>query len=113
TAISAGPANESGQSLSFTVTTTNGALFATPPAIAPNGTLTYTPAAAGSGSATVTVVLTDGGGTANGGIDTSAAQTFTITVNPASGSLTVSSLQGPVAGAATDSASAGFTTFTG
>src|SRR5207302_603021 len=32
------------------------------------------------GTATVTVKLHDNGGTANGGVDTSAAQTFTITV---------------------------------
>ncbi|GAK59765.1 fibronectin, type III domain-containing protein [Candidatus Vecturithrix granuli] len=42
--------------------------------------VTYTPAANASGAATVTVTLTDNGGTANGGVDTSAAQNFTITV---------------------------------
>src|SRR2546430_13581610 len=50
--------------------------------IAANGTLTYTPAAGATGTATVTVSLHDSGGTANGGIDTSAAQTFTITLIP-------------------------------
>ena len=35
-----------------------------------------------SGSATVTVTLQDNGGTARGGVDTSAPQTFTITVLP-------------------------------
>src|SRR3989442_2958614 len=35
-----------------------------------------------NGSATVTVTLSDNGGTANGGVDTSASQTFTITVTP-------------------------------
>ena len=50
------------------------------PAIAATGTLTYTPAANANGTATVTVRLQDNGGTANGGQDTSAAQTFTITV---------------------------------
>ncbi len=48
---------------------------------AATGTLTYTPAANANGSATVTVQIHDNGGTANGGVDTSAAQTFTITVN--------------------------------
>src|SRR5206468_7824280 len=38
------------------------------------------PAANANGSATVTVQAKDSGGTANGGADTSAAQTFTITV---------------------------------
>ena len=78
TNLTAGPANEASQLLDFLVTTDNPALFAVAPAIAPNGTLTYTPAAAGGGIATVTVRLHDNGGTANGGIDTSAAQVFTI-----------------------------------
>ena len=79
--ISAGPANESGQSVSFNVSNDNIALFSTQPAIAADGTLTFEPAADANGSATVTVSLSDDGGTANGGDDTSAAVTFTITVN--------------------------------
>ncbi|HKB02719.1 MAG TPA: Ig-like domain-containing protein, partial [Gemmataceae bacterium] len=83
TALSAGPADESGQSLTFLVSTTNNALFAALPAVSPaTGNLTYTPAAGAIGVATVTVRLKDNGGTANGGADTSAAQTFTIVVNP-------------------------------
>ena len=39
--ISAGPANESGQSVSFTVSNDNNALFSTQPAIAADGTLTF------------------------------------------------------------------------
>src|SRR5205814_1918085 len=54
--------------------------FSAQPAVAPNGTLTFTPAANANGTATVTVRIHDDGGTASGGIDTSAAQTFTITV---------------------------------
>jgi hypothetical protein len=68
--------------LNFIVTNGNNALFSTQPAIDANGTLTYTPAANANGSATVTVKIHDNGGTANGGIDTSTAQTFTITVTP-------------------------------
>src|SRR5262249_18524713 len=64
----------------FIVSNNNSALFAMQPAISPTGTLTYTPAANTNGSATVTVQLHDNGGTANGGIETSAAQTFPITV---------------------------------
>ena len=79
--ISAGPANESGQSVSFIVSNDNNALFSTQPAIAADGTLTFVPAADANGSAMVTVSLNDDGGTANGGDDTSAAVTFTITVN--------------------------------
>src|SRR5262249_57900131 len=35
-----------------------------------------------NGSATIGVKLKDNGGTANGGVDESGVQTFTITVNP-------------------------------
>ena len=44
--------------------------------------LTYTPATNAFGTATITVVLKDNGGTANGGVDTSAPQTFVINVTP-------------------------------
>ena len=61
---------------------TNPGLFAAGPAIAANGDLTYTPAPNAFGSATITLVAQDDGGTANGGDDTSASQTFDITVTP-------------------------------
>jgi len=80
TAISSGPADESGQTVSFTVTNNLNSLFSVQPAVSSNGTLTYTPAADANGSATVTVTAKDNGGTANGGVDSSAPQTFTITV---------------------------------
>lgn len=83
TSIAAGPTNEAAQTVAFTVTNSNNALFSVQPTIAANGTLTFTPATTGNGTATVTVVLKDNGGTANGGVDTSVVQTFTITVNPA------------------------------
>ena len=82
TNISVGPLDETGQTLAFQVTgNTNPGLFSAGPAISPTGTLTYTPAADANGSANITIVLKDNGGTANGGQDTSAPQTFTITVN--------------------------------
>jgi hypothetical protein len=81
TLLSAGPADESGQTLTFNITgNSNPGLFSAGPSISPAGVLTYTPAAGQSGNATVTVTLSDNGGTANGGVDTSAAQTFTITI---------------------------------
>jgi hypothetical protein len=80
TAMSAGPADESGQTLTFNVSNSNNALFSAQPAIAANGTLAFTPAPNASGTATVTVTLSDNGGTANGGQDTSAAHTFSISV---------------------------------
>ncbi len=79
-AVSAGPANETDQTVSLNVTNTNNALFTTQPAISSNGTLTFTPNPALSGTATVTVTAQDNGGTANGGVNTSPAQTFTINV---------------------------------
>lgn len=83
TGISAGPADEAGQILTFEVTAnTNPALFSAGPAIASNGTLTFTPAPNANGSATVSVRLKDSGGTDNGGVDASAPQSFTITVTP-------------------------------
>ena len=94
TAISAGAANEVGQVLDFIVSNTNNALFSAQPAIAANGTLTYTPAVGANGSATVTVQVHDNGGTANSGVDTSAAQTFTITVTPAA--TNVAPVAGPI-----------------
>jgi hypothetical protein len=82
TAISAGPADESGQTVTFSVSNDNPALFSSQPAVAPNGTLTWTPAPNAYGSATISVVAQDNGGTANGGNDTSAPQTSTISITP-------------------------------
>jgi hypothetical protein len=82
TNIASGPANESGQTSAFTLGNDNHSLFSAQPSIdATTGDLTYTPAAGHTGSALVTVTLSDNGGTANGGSDTSAPQTFTITVH--------------------------------
>ncbi len=81
--ISPGPADEAAQTVVFTVTNNNNALFSVQPALTANGTLTFTPAPNTTGSATVTVVARDNGGTASGGVDTSAPQTFTISVEHA------------------------------
>ncbi|AXT55929.1 T9SS C-terminal target domain-containing protein [Aquimarina sp. AD1] len=77
------------QTLSFNVTNDNNTLFSSQPTINATGNLTYTPAANAFGSATVTVNLSDDGGTANGGVDTSADQTFMITVTSANDEPTV------------------------
>ena len=86
TGIRPGPetaTDESGQSLNFTVTgNTNLDLFSSGPAVdATTGNLTYTPAANAYGTAVITIVLHDNGGTENEGEDTSEQQTFSITVN--------------------------------
>ena len=82
TSISPGPANESTQTITFTTTNDNNPLFTTQPAIAPDGTLTYTPATNAYGTATITTNITDTGGTLNGGTNTSPTQTATITITP-------------------------------
>jgi hypothetical protein len=81
TNISAGPPNESSQTVQFLVSSnSNPGLFTAQPAISPDGTLTFTTAADALGSAAVTVFLKDNGGTANGGVDTFGPVTFTIHV---------------------------------
>lgn len=81
--ISPGPADEAGQTLTFLLTpgaTTGGLTFTTPPSIDPiTGTLTYEADPNSNGTAKFSVVLMDDGG---GPTDTSAAQSFTITINP-------------------------------
>ena len=83
----AGPATATdelvGQSIGYEVSvaaTTGTLAFSAPPAINTDGTLSFTLAAGTWGTATVEVLARDSGGTANGGIDVSAVQTFTITV---------------------------------
>jgi putative nucleotidyltransferase with HDIG domain len=82
-AITAGPADESAQAVTFLATNTNNALFSPggQPAVSADGTLTYETAANATGSAGVTIRARDDGGTANGGSDTSAPYTFTIAVS--------------------------------
>ena len=103
TGIRAGAANETGQTVTFLVSNDNPQLFAAPPAIQPDGTLTFTATAELSGSAIVTVRARDNGGTANGGVDTSAPQTFSVTVLSANdpptltigGDISITQLAGP------------------
>jgi hypothetical protein len=80
TGLSPGPANESMQNFSFNVSNDNNSLFSSQPAINANGDLSYATATNANGVATVTVSISDDGGIANGGIDTSAAQTFSINI---------------------------------
>jgi regulation of enolase protein 1 (concanavalin A-like superfamily) len=97
TAISQGT-GDSGQLVDFVVTNNNNSLFSQQPAVSAAGTLTYTPAGT-TGTATVSVSIHDNGGTANGGSDLSAVQTFTIritadTTGPTGGSVDASGLVG-------------------
>ena len=81
TGISPGPADEHEQHVSFTVMSEPAALFSETPRVSPDGTLRFTPAVGTSGTALVTVTARDDGGTADGGQDTSAPQTFEISVS--------------------------------
>ncbi len=78
TNITAGPTSESWQVVDFQVTVDHPELFTAIPSISADGTLSFTYASNAFGSALISVVLHDNGGTANGGVDTSAAQTITI-----------------------------------
>jgi Domain of unknown function (DUF4347)/Calx-beta domain/RTX calcium-binding nonapeptide repeat (4 copies) len=87
TGFNPGPVDEAGQLLdSYIVNVTdNPGIFLTLPTIDKvTGNLVYTPVDIinGSTTATVEVRVKDNGGTARNGIDTSAPQTFTITINP-------------------------------
>lgn len=85
TGVSVGPANESNQSATFVVTNnTNPGLFQVQPFVSffGNRSLNFTPASNATGTADITVVLKDDGGTVDGGVDTTPPQTFTITVTP-------------------------------
>lgn len=83
TGIVKGPSNESLQTITgFVVTNNNNAMFTVQPYIATNGRLEYTLAPNAVGTAVVSVQVQDNGGTANGGIDLSAVQTFNINVRP-------------------------------
>lgn len=82
TDIAAGPGDESAQTLTFVVSSDRDDLFAVPPALTPEGVLTFTPSVNASGTATVTVRLKDNGGTENYGQDTSDPKTFSITITP-------------------------------
>ncbi len=81
TGISAGASNESEQTVSFEVTSSNPGLFSTQPSLDTDGTLSFVPADNVYGEAIVTVTALDDGGTENGGVDRSAGVDFTITVN--------------------------------
>ncbi len=82
-----GAANESGQSIQRYIVEVinNSNIFKVAPTINQAGDLTYTPVdtIATSTTAQIRVSAQDNGGTANGGVDTSIPQIFTITVSGA------------------------------
>ncbi|MDY3555463.1 Ig-like domain-containing protein, partial [Gemmata sp. JC717] len=77
-----GGSDEQGQTpASYNLTSNRPDAFVAPPTIDGNGTLMFTLVNGFAGVISVTVTVTDSGGTANGGVATSSAQTFTITVS--------------------------------
>jgi methionine-rich copper-binding protein CopC len=85
TSISEGP-GESGQTLNFNVSitgTTGNIAFSSEPSIdGTTGNLTYTTSSDSNGTANISVTLSDNGSNALPNRNSSAAQTFVITVNP-------------------------------
>jgi hypothetical protein len=82
TGLSAGPADEVGQTMTVTATSSNQVLFTDPTVTysgGSTGTLKFTPLPDANGPATVTVTVTDNGGTAAGGVN-SFTRTFLVTV---------------------------------
>ena len=73
TNLSAGPLNESNQTWTFTTTTvtnnSTNAAFSALPAVDTNGTLSFNLDAHSFGTNEITVVMTDSGGTSNGGVN--------------------------------------------
>ena len=82
--ITAGPGDQ-GQTVSIKATSSNPALIPDPTVSYTNpgmtGSVAYTPVAGASGSATITVTVTDSGGTDNNGVN-SFSQTFNVAVSP-------------------------------
>ena len=76
--ITAGPANETDQRLTFHTTAVPVTLFVNPPQVSSTGTLTMKTSDTQSGIATVSVYLMDNGSENN----TSATETFYITIKP-------------------------------
>ena len=95
TGITVGPTNEVGQLLTVTATSSNPALIPNPTVsyTSPNGTgaLTFASVTNNFGSATITVIVRDDGGTTNGGVD-SVTNLFLVTINPVNDAPTLSAI---------------------
>src|SRR5258706_11596344 len=93
--FAAGPAKERGGVLPRTATSSNPGLIQNPTVNYTNpaaiGTLTFAPVINQFGTATISVVVTDDGGTANGGID-SVTNTFIVTITAVNDPPTLSTL---------------------
>ena len=107
TNLSRGRDSESGQTLGFLLANDHPELFVVVPAISFEGRLTFT-AGKTPGLATITVRLKDGGGTEDGGVDTSDPVTFKIRITSAKQARGLyRGLAGPAPGAAAEHARLG------
>lgn len=79
-AISPGPANEAGQTVSFEVSGFKNSYFLIPPSVTSAGQLTFTLAANVSGETRVKVQAVDNGGVEHHGVDRSDVQTFQLII---------------------------------
>ncbi len=80
---SAGPPDETGQSLSFVVENVSDEFaFQSPPTISPDGTLSFSLAPDANGAVTFDVFAMDDGGVEDNGLDRSPAQTFMASIVP-------------------------------
>ncbi len=77
--VSPGPANESGQIVTFTATSNNQSVLPDADIVEAGNQITMTAIAAG-GPVTVSVIAQDDGGTASGGVDVSGPKSFNVTV---------------------------------
>lgn len=79
--FSAGGLDETQSVLAYSLSNiSNPPLFSSLPTIDNNGSLHFTPASDQFGTSTFDAVVQDDGGTANGGVDLSSTQTFTISI---------------------------------
>ncbi len=76
------------------VSNSNAALFSAAPAISDIGTLTYTPMANAFGTATINITISDNGSGVSPNQNTSAQQSFTITINGINDAPTVTTSAG-------------------
>lgn len=82
THIAPGPNNEATQQVTFDLTGYDTMLFAEPPTIDADGTLTCVPSVEHTGTTTMTIVLRDDGGTDYGGSDQSQPYMCTVRIIP-------------------------------
>ncbi len=93
-----GGPDEASQTLTKTITNNNNALFTSQPAIDAAGRLTFTPAPNANGTAVVSILLQDNGGTFGNALDQDTATVaFTIVVNAVNDAPSFQLLAGPPA----------------